>query len=83
MHQYFSSTEPYFGASIGRYGNRIAGGKFILDGKAFTLATNNGVNHLHGGKKGFQYRDGRPGKAAIVCWSFLTFLKIWKKDIPT
>ncbi|WP_316789348.1 aldose epimerase family protein [Pedobacter frigoris] len=49
------STEPYFGATIGRYGNRIAKGKFSLDGKEYTLFTNNGVNTLHGGKKGYQY----------------------------
>jgi aldose 1-epimerase len=51
---YENSTEPYFGATIGRVGNRIAKGKFSLDGKEYTLFTNNGLNTLHGGKKGFQ-----------------------------
>jgi len=49
-----NSTEAYFGATIGRFGNRIAKGKFSLDGKEYTLFANNGPNTLHGGKKGYQ-----------------------------
>ena len=43
----------FFGALVGRYGNRIAGAAFSLDGATYTLVKNNGVNHLHGGTKGF------------------------------
>ena len=50
---YFKANEPYHGATIGRYANRISKGVFPLDGKNYNLPVNNGVNHLHGGPKGF------------------------------
>jgi aldose 1-epimerase len=66
---YSQATEPYYGATIGRFGNRIAKGKFSLNGKQYTLFLNNGANTLHGGKKGFQYQTfdaAQPDSSTVV-----------------
>ncbi|MCI1186711.1 galactose-1-epimerase [Hymenobacter sp. DH14] len=62
----FRKANPYIGALIGRYGNRIAKGKFTLDGKQYQLPTNNGANSLHGGKTGYDQRiwEATPGTSA-------------------
>jgi len=53
LEDYLEKNKPHFGALIGRFGNRIGKGRFALDGKEYTLARNNGENHLHGGTRGF------------------------------
>src|SRR5215469_7900759 len=75
--QEYLSHPDYFGASVGRYANRIAKGKFTLDGKGYTLATNDGPNSLHGGLKGFDKRMWKidsisSGPEAKVVFSYVS-----------
>ena len=71
---------PYFGALIGRYGNRIGGAKFTLEGKTFQLATNNGPNSLHGGVKGFDKVVWTAAKADVGSDGPQLVLKYLSKD---
>lgn len=69
INDYVNSTEPYFGATIGRVGNRIAKGQFTLEGKEFQVPVNNGENALHGGVKGFQdvvWEVSQPDLATLI-----------------
>lgn len=73
----YTKENPYFGALIGRYGNRIAKGKFTLDGKEYQLATNNGKNALHGGPEGFHRRiwtveEAKGGNAAVLKLKYIS-----------
>ena len=69
----YVSEHPYFGAIVGRYGNRIAKGRFSINGKEYMLATNNGPNHLHGGIHGF---DKQLWGASIVETGEYPFLRL-------
>ncbi len=72
----YIKKSPYFGCIVGRYGNRIAKGKFTLDGKEYTLAQNNDENNLHGGVKGFDkvVWDAEPVKGDDSVGLKLTYL---------
>jgi aldose 1-epimerase len=73
----YLKPHPYFGALIGRYGNRIAKGRFTLNGVEYKLAVNNGENHLHGGIKGFDKviwtgRESRTKAGPAVTLTYLS-----------
>lgn len=76
LESYLTKNDPYMGALIGRYGNRIAKGRFTLDGVEYKLAVNNGENHLHGGIKGFDkvVWTGREMKTTAGPAVLLTYL---------
>ena len=74
LDEYLNANEAYFGALIGRYANRISEGRFTLNGKTFSLAVNNGPNHLHGGPGGFHnmvwnMKQVTPQQAELTCLS--------------
>ena len=73
----YQESNPFFGALVGRYGNRIANAKFSLNGTEYTLAANNGPNSLHGGTKGFdkvvwKVEDFKEGDDASLKLSYLS-----------
>lgn len=72
----YEKDNPFFGALIGRYGNRIAGGKFVLNETTYQLAKNNGANNLHGGVKGFDKKvwEAKTEESAIAASLILTYV---------
>lgn len=74
----YLAGHPYFGSLVGRYGNRIAKGQFVVDGVTYMLAINNGPNHLHGGLKGFDKQVWEVDTAystmdsVVLCLSYLS-----------
>lgn len=80
----YLAKPPYFGATIGRYGNRIANAKFKIDTTTYQLAANNGKNHLHGGNKGYDkvVWDATPAADSPASISFSYLSKDGEEGYP-
>lgn len=92
IHDYLKAEDVYAGPLVGRYGNRIAQGKFTINGTNYQVSINNGPNHLHGGKEGFWNKiwDGQlskndAGEDRLVLSYFFTGWRrrlSWKRNDP-
>src|SRR4051812_48396731 len=80
--EYLDSSEPYHGAIVGRYANRIANGKFTLDGKSYQLPQNTPPNHLHGGPNGFHCQLWRFESVSETEISLSYFSKDGEENYP-
>ncbi len=81
LDEYIKDT-PYFGAIVGRFGNRIAAGKFTLDGKEYTLAAQNNGQHLHGGLVGFDKKVWKVEAASAQSLSLSYISKDLEEGFP-
>ena len=78
----YEAQDQFMGAVVGRYANRIAGGRFTLDGQSYILDRNDGENHLHGGPAGFFPRSGRWSPGGNMARPSPVRAGTWRRAIP-